>query len=511
VLGVLPRGASAERVALVVTVGELEVLWTSNPESARRLLEAERSALGDAAPGLSAALTLGLARERSIHGEHAVAERLAGEAAAAARAAGDTPLEAEAAAVAADEAHCALREDDPGALAAVDAKIARARALVDALPDERAAERLQMLFWLGVAHVFTGAHGPARDAAERGVRVARATGQGLFAPAFVCLRGWIDAERGLLDAAEADQEEARESALLSGNVQVAYWTSVALSRIALARGDVETALGHGRAAWERIGVIEYSQAGYCVADAQLATGDPTSAHATLETFGWVQPALWTLDRLKTCEIAVRTLLALDRVDEAEAFARRAPAECGGRRSGVTGAVIALAEGAVLLARGRTEEAVAAARAGVEAADDGGAALWAARCRILAGEALGVAGRSDGARAELRGAAADLEARGAWGYRDAALRELRRLGDRPRVASLAGAARGDGDPLAVVSAREREVALLVAEGRTNAQIAARLHLSERTVEKHVSRALGKLGLSSRSGIVRLLAREATPSG
>ncbi len=43
------------------------------------------------------------------------------------------------------------------------------------------------------------------------------------------------------------------------------------------------------------------------------------------------------------------------------------------------------------------------------------------------------------------------------------------------------------------------------GRTNAQIAARLHLSERTVEKHVSQALGKLGLSSRSGIVRLLAR------
>src|SRR3712207_7721471 len=48
----------------------------------------------------------------------------------------------------------------------------------------------------------------------------------------------------------------------------------------------------------------------------------------------------------------------------------------------------------------------------------------------------------------------------------------------------------------VSAREREVAMLVADGRTNAQIAARLQLSERTVEKHVSSLLGKLGLASR---------------
>jgi DNA-binding NarL/FixJ family response regulator len=51
-----------------------------------------------------------------------------------------------------------------------------------------------------------------------------------------------------------------------------------------------------------------------------------------------------------------------------------------------------------------------------------------------------------------------------------------------------------------------VAALVADGQTNAQIAARLHLSESTVEKHVSRVLGKLGLSSRAGVVSLLAHE-----
>jgi DNA-binding CsgD family transcriptional regulator len=325
-----------------------------------------------------------------------------------------------------------------------------------------------------------------------------------MAPAFVCVRGWIDSERGLLDAAEADEEEALESALLSGNVQVAYWTSIALTRIALARGDVSAALEHSQAAWERIGVIEYSQAGYSAADARLTAGDAAGAHAALEAFGWVQPALWTLDRLKTCEVAVRVLLALGRVDEAETFARRAPAEAGGRRTGICGAVIAHAEAAVLLARGRAHEAAEAARAGAAAGDAGDAPLWAARCRILAGEALAADDRTEEARAELRRATALLEARGAWGYRDAAVRALRRLGERPRP--VRGAVRGDG-ALAGLTAREAEVAALVGEGLTNAQVAARLKLSESTVEKHVTRVLAKLGVATRAGVVAALAREA----
>ncbi|HYO96373.1 MAG TPA: helix-turn-helix transcriptional regulator, partial [Polyangiaceae bacterium] len=74
-----------------------------------------------------------------------------------------------------------------------------------------------------------------------------------------------------------------------------------------------------------------------------------------------------------------------------------------------------------------------------------------------------------------------------------------------VAPGAASASGDGR-LAVLSAREREVAELVGEGHTNAQIAARLHLSERTVERHVSNVLAKLGLSSRTGVVRLLSEQ-----
>jgi len=50
-----------------------------------------------------------------------------------------------------------------------------------------------------------------------------------------------------------------------------------------------------------------------------------------------------------------------------------------------------------------------------------------------------------------------------------------------------------DPLAVLSAREREVLSLVAEGRSNAGIAHRLFISEGAVEKHVRSILAKLNL------------------
>ena len=52
---------------------------------------------------------------------------------------------------------------------------------------------------------------------------------------------------------------------------------------------------------------------------------------------------------------------------------------------------------------------------------------------------------------------------------------------------------DVDPLTLLTPREREVLALMAEGRTNAGIARRLWLTDRTVETHVTSILAKLGL------------------
>ena len=74
-----------------------------------------------------------------------------------------------------------------------------------------------------------------------------------------------------------------------------------------------------------------------------------------------------------------------------------------------------------------------------------------------------------------------------------------------------------DPLSRLSAREREVLQLLAEGRTGAQIAERLALSQKTVETYRARLVEKLGIRDLAGLVRfaiqkgLVSLDEGPSG
>lgn len=102
---------------------------------------------------------------------------------------------------------------------------------------------------------------------------------------------------------------------------------------------------------------------------------------------------------------------------------------------------------------------------------------------------------------------DLVAGGRFGYLlkdrifdvDDFLEALRRVVaggsalDPEVVATLLGPVRRNGDPLELLTPREREVLELVAEGRSNTGIARKLWLTDRTVETHVSSIMAKLGL------------------
>ena len=84
------------------------------------------------------------------------------------------------------------------------------------------------------------------------------------------------------------------------------------------------------------------------------------------------------------------------------------------------------------------------------------------------------------------------------------KRLRALGVRTwrRGAVAAG-------PGASMTEREREVAMLIVSGASNPEIARRLFLSRKTVERHVSNVLGKVGVRNRTELASRLASTIPP--
>jgi len=133
-------------------------------------------------------------------------------------------------------------------------------------------------------------------------------------------------------------------------------------------------------------------------------------------------------------------------------------------------------------------------------------LW--RVHATLGDLYRASGRSEEARLEYTAARAVIESVAA-DVPDSALRghflqqATAVLPRAYRLTPLTSAAARFGG----LSARERDVAALIARGRTNAEIAAALVLGRRTVETHVGNILTKVGLSSR----REIAAWATENG
>ncbi|WP_345383665.1 helix-turn-helix transcriptional regulator [Pseudonocardia yuanmonensis] len=119
----------------------------------------------------------------------------------------------------------------------------------------------------------------------------------------------------------------------------------------------------------------------------------------------------------------------------------------------------------------------------------------ARALLAAGESLRRVRRPTAARAPLRAALQLCEALRADPWADRARRELDASGaEREQPAAVR---------LALLTPQERQIAVAVAGGRTNPEVAHALFLSRKTVEAHLTRVYRKLGVRSRVGLTRLV--------
>jgi len=117
-----------------------------------------------------------------------------------------------------------------------------------------------------------------------------------------------------------------------------------------------------------------------------------------------------------------------------------------------------------------------------------------RTELAFGEFLRRARRRTEARDHLRAALDLFETLGSSLWAQRARAELRASGERSR--------RRDPSTLDELTAQEVQIANLVAQGRTNRDIAAQLFLSPRTIDFHLRNVFRKLGLTSRTELARL---------
>ncbi|HEX2139313.1 MAG TPA: LuxR C-terminal-related transcriptional regulator [Woeseiaceae bacterium] len=211
---------------------------------------------------------------------------------------------------------------------------------------------------------------------------------------------------------------------------------------------------------------------------RLAEGHTEAAAAAIR--GALAAASNPSERLPLLQASVDIMLAAGDIDEAHRACREIEALAQSFDTGVPRAISAHARGAIALAEGEVSAALAALRQAFDLWRDAGAPYEAARARELMALACRALGDKEAAQSSLNAAIATY-------------RELGAAPDLTRTATADCAAqRRHG-----LTRREMQVLRLLATGKTNKAIAAELYLSRRTVDRHVSNVLGKLGVSSRA--------------
>ncbi|MFL5686458.1 MAG: AAA family ATPase [Chloroflexota bacterium] len=388
----------------------------------------------------------------------------------------------------------------------------QAAAMVDTLPDEVLARRVDAATWLAATELYLDMYIEADAHASRALEVTSSTGHDPVGLYQILPRVWY--VRGkLLEAAEM-LDGAIDGGRLLGTPPSLAGNLFNRSAVALAAGDLPLAyatadegarlasrLGRGFVpAWAAVRLAAVLlELGEAERASELLLAEAGEGGLTLIPGGW---------RVYCLELLTRCLLASHRRAAAERTAELAISTADTVRLPLATAWADRAVATTALEAGDMKTAADRALTSADRAAAIGAPIEAALSRELAGRALARAGAVDEAVDELRRAAAAFDATGALRYRGRTEQELGKLGHRPHRRTRHGLPASHG--VESLTERELQVARLVVERKTNPEIAAELFLSQKTVESHLRNVFNKVGVESRVSLARLIERSLTGS-
>ncbi|MFB9239109.1 AAA family ATPase [Plantactinospora siamensis] len=359
--------------------------------------------------------------------------------------------------------------------------------------DGSAAELAEVFYWIED-------YDTARSLLEPEIRQARAAGD-LYLLAYALPRmAGLECRTGRLRSA---YRAGAEGALIGEQVGLpVVWADalVALATVEALLGEEAEALSHLESAR---GIVPAgyqdleAKIRYAAAMTSVVAGRWTEAVTDLE---WIEAVLRRGGVAEPSWLPVRSELAeayahLSRPDLAAGLVRELPADAA---RVTTRAAVARVRGMIAPER-ELDEVFAAALA---VADPVVVPLERARTLLCHGQRLRRAKRRRDARDRLTGALALFENLGAQGWAQRCRTEISATGRQAPSRDDRAAGR--------LTAQERQIALHVAEGLTNREIATRIFLSPKTVEYHLGNVYRKLNLRSRPDLIRYLSRPPAPA-
>ncbi len=352
------------------------------------------------------------------------------------------------------------------------------------------------LIWASIAALRLGDAPMARTLSTRAVTTARRRGALSTVPQALEFVVYSEFWSGRFPSAIGNCMAGLRLARETGQANSATHHLAALSLLAAIQGDAETCHARARVVAEKASEnslgLPAALSTWALAVLELASGDAAGACSRLRVLaragtGYGHPTM----RLLTAPVFVEAAVRTGETERAEKVLDGYA--CWAQATGSTGALALTARCRGLLAA--PEEASAhfeeALRLHRQGADDD---VERARTALLYGTSLRRNRLPGKARQHLREALETFEWIGARLWVDQTRAELRALGD-PESANDPAATSG-------LTAQQHQIALLVAEGATNREVAAHMFISPRTVEHHLRGIFRKLNIRSRVDLARL---------